>query len=57
MLDDRTKKSGKQRALDALENPKGAVKDLLPGEKGKKERGEREEAGDQVEIQGERSGV
>jgi hypothetical protein len=58
-LDDRTKskKSGKARALEALENPKGAVKDLIPGEKGKQKREEREEAGDQAEIQAERSGV
>ncbi|TVY68828.1 hypothetical protein LSUE1_G006553, partial [Lachnellula suecica] len=36
----RHKKSGKARALEALENPKGAAKDLIPGEKGRKTREE-----------------
>lgn len=58
-LEDRTggKKSGKQRALDALEDPGKAAKDLIPGEKGRKIREENEEQGDRAEVRGERSGV
>ncbi|EHK96050.1 hypothetical protein M7I_8270 [Glarea lozoyensis 74030] len=47
-LDKHEKKSRKERALGVLENPKGAVKEILPGS-GKREREERETEGDAVE--------
>lgn len=46
------KKSGKQRAYDALEDPSQAFKDLMPGDGGRKERLEREERGDRAETGG-----
>lgn len=51
------KKTGKQRALEALEDPKGVVRELVPGEKGRKQREENEAVGDRVEVEGGRSGV
>lgn len=56
-LDDHTKRGGKARIVGALENPKDAVRDFIPGEKGRKEREKRETEGDQPEVEGERSGV
>lgn len=56
-LDNVGKKSGKQKALDALEDPRKAAKDFIPGEKGRKEREEREEHGDAIEVDGQRSGL
>lgn len=47
-LDRHEKKSRRQRALDAVEDPKGAVKGAMPG-KGRKEREERETEGDRPE--------
>ncbi|TVY23517.1 hypothetical protein LHYA1_G007300 [Lachnellula hyalina] len=44
------KKTGKQRALEALENPKGAAKSIIPGEKGRKTREANEEDGDRAEA-------
>jgi len=49
-------KTARQRALDALEDPERAMKDLIPGEKGK-ERDAREKTGDQVETEGQYSGT
>ncbi|TVY57892.1 hypothetical protein LCER1_G001430 [Lachnellula cervina] len=46
------KKTGKQRALDALENPKGAAKSIIPGEKGRMNREANEEDGDRAEASG-----
>ncbi len=54
------RKTTKQRAFDALEDPKKVakeLKDLIPGEKGRQEREARETEGDQVEVDGERSGI
>jgi hypothetical protein len=51
------KKTRKQRAFDALEDPGKAMKELIPGERGREEREEREIEGDQAELNGERSGV
>jgi len=51
------KKTRKQRAYDALEDPGKAMKELIPGEKGREECEEREIEGDQAELDGERSGV
>ena len=51
------KRSRRQKAFDAVEDPGKAVKDLIPGEKGRKQREENEEAGDQAEIKGEVQGV
>ncbi|TVY85951.1 hypothetical protein LAWI1_G008557, partial [Lachnellula willkommii] len=48
----RAKKTGKQRALDALENPRGAVKDIIPGEKGRMNREANEEDGDRAKASG-----
>jgi len=52
-----SKKTSRQRAFDALEDPSKAVKDLIPGEKGKTEREARETEGDQGEIDGDNSKV
>jgi hypothetical protein len=49
------KKTPRQRAFEALEDPGKAVKDLIPGEKGKEEREARETEGDQEEINGQSS--
>jgi len=49
-----SKRTRKQKALDALEDPSQAFKDLVPGEKGRKDREERETEGDQA---GEPSGL
>jgi len=51
------KKTPRQKAFEALENPGKAARDLIPGEKGREEREERETEGDRVEVQGERAGV
>jgi len=53
----KAKKTKKQRAFDALEDPGKAAKELIPGEKGKEEREARETADDKVEVQGGRSGI
>ena len=50
-LDRHEKKSRRTRALDAIEDPKKAAKDLMPGSHGKKEREERETEGDLPERQ------
>jgi len=50
------KKTPKQRAFDALEDPTKAIKDLIPGEKGREEREARETEGDQAEVEGESAG-
>ncbi len=46
------RKTGRQRALEALEDPGQAMKDLIPGGKGREEREEREEEGDRPEVEG-----
>lgn len=51
------KKTKRQRAFEAIEDPGAAMKDLIPGEKGKKEREERETQGDIPDRDGEVSGV
>ena len=51
------KKTPKQRAFEALEDPGKALKDMIPSEKGKEEREEMETEGDRVERDGERSGI
>ena len=51
------KKTRKQMAFDTLEDPAKAMKSVIPGGKEREEREERETEGDQVEIEGERSGV
>lgn len=51
-LDRHGKKTAKQRALDALEDPSRAAKDLLHGDKGKHAREDRETTGDRVETGG-----
>jgi hypothetical protein len=53
----RGKKTRRQRAFDALEDPGRAAKEMLPGGKGREEREEKETAEDRVEVDGERSGV
>jgi hypothetical protein len=50
-LDKHEKQSKKERALNAVENPKGAIMDVLPG-KGKREREQREQEGDRAETGG-----
>jgi hypothetical protein len=51
------KKSRRQQAFDALEDPGKAAKDLIPGVRGKEEREQRETAEDQVEVKAAGSGV
>jgi hypothetical protein len=51
------KKTPRQRAFEALEDPGKALKDMIPGEKGKEEREDMETEGDRVERDGERSGI
>lgn len=46
------KKTTRQRAFDALEDPSRAAKDLIPGEKGREDREARETEGDMVEVNG-----
>jgi hypothetical protein len=50
------KKTPREKAFDALEDPGKAVKGVI-GLEGREEREERETEGDRAEIQGERSGV
>lgn len=57
MAGGKRKKSGKQRAYDALEDPSQAFKDLIPGEKGRSDREARETAGDRAELGEGSSGV
>ncbi|KAF4630661.1 hypothetical protein G7Y89_g7474 [Cudoniella acicularis] len=56
-LNDPTKKTKKAKAFQALENPKGAMKDLIPGEKGREEREERETEDDKAEINASSGGI
>jgi hypothetical protein len=56
-LDQEGKKTRRQKAFEAVENPGQAVKDLIPGEKERKQIEDNETAGDQVEIKGKISGV
>lgn len=51
-LDKHEKKTKKQRALDALEDPGKAAKEMMPGGKGRHEREERETEGDRAEREG-----
>ena len=51
------KKTPWQKAYGALEDPGQALKDMIPGEKGRETREENETRGDEVERDGERSGV
>lgn len=53
----RRKKTTKQRAFDALEDPGKAFKEVIPGEKGREDREANETQGDAVERDGERPGV
>ena len=50
-------KTSRQKVFEALEDPEKAVKDMIPGEKGREEREERETEGDAVERDGERAAV
>lgn len=52
---DKKEKTKRERAYEALEDPGKAVKDLIPGEKGKREREGRETADDQAANNGESS--
>lgn len=52
MAGGRRKKTGKQRAYEALEDPEQALKNLIPGEAGRQEREQREEVGDRPEVEG-----
>ncbi len=56
-LNNTGKKTKRQKAFDALEDPAKAVKEMMPGGKGDVEREERETAEDTVEIDGGRRGV
>jgi hypothetical protein len=51
-LDNHSKRTTKQRAFDALEDPGKAAKDIMPGGKGKREREERETLEDRAEAEG-----
>lgn len=51
------KKTHRQKVYGALEDPGKALKDMIPGEKGRETRIENETQGDAVERDGERSGV
>jgi hypothetical protein len=50
-------KTKRQRAYDAIEDPKKAFEELIPGEEGRKEREHAEERDDKAEIRGEGSGA
>jgi hypothetical protein len=52
-----SKKTKKRKALDALEDPRNMAKEVIPGQKGREEREERETEDDKVELEGERSCV
>lgn len=53
----RPKKTKKQRAFEAVEDPSQAFKDLIPGEKGREAREARETEGDAPERSGQVQGV
>ncbi len=50
-------KTKKQRAFDAIENPSAAIKAIIPGEQGRREREDRETGGDSPERSGKLSGT
>lgn len=57
MAGGRRKKGGKERVVDALEDPGKAIKDYIPGHKGREEREARETEGDKPEVSGAISGL
>jgi hypothetical protein len=56
-LNNTGKKTKRQKAFDALEDPAKAAKEMMPGGKGREEREERETAEDRIEVDGGRSGA